>query len=137
MKRKRKQKKKYLGKRTFGKGDVKNQRGAGNRGGRGNAGRNKHKFTWVTKYAPGYFGRDRFTHISRRRIPVLHLYEIQQQATNGTLKPKEGKYSIEFKGKVLSTGRLSVAVTIKALAWSKRCEEKVKNAGGTLEKIGA
>ena len=52
-KRKRKQKGKYLGDRLFGKGDRKNARGSGNRGGRGAAGLCKHKYTWTAKYAPG------------------------------------------------------------------------------------
>ena len=37
--------KKYLGQRTRGAGNTKNRRGAGCRGGRGNAGRFKHAFS--------------------------------------------------------------------------------------------
>lgn len=136
MRRKERQKKKYLGHRSFGRGNVKNRRGSGNRGGRGKAGRDKHKFTWITAKSPGYFGRDRFYPVnSPPPMPVLHLYEVQQNATAGRLEQQGGNYRVEFQGKVLSTGKISVPVSIRALAWSKRCEEKIKKSGGSIEKI--
>lgn len=136
MKRKPRQKSKYLGHRSFGRGNVKNRRGSGNRGGRGKAGLHKHRYTWTVKYAPDYFGKYGFHPPTSREVPVMHLYDIQQRAMHGELGQKEGKYHLEFQGKILSTGALSLPVYIRALAWSKRCEEKVKKAGGTLEKIG-
>ena len=135
MRRKGRQKKKYLGHRSFGRGNVKNRRGSGNRGGRGAAGLHKHKYSWVVKYAPNYFGKHGF-HKDSPDIKIMHLYEIQQDAMHGKLEKKEGKHHLAFDGKILGTGHLSLPVHIKALAWSKRCEEKVKKAGGSLEKIG-
>ncbi|HLC68397.1 MAG TPA: uL15 family ribosomal protein [Candidatus Bilamarchaeaceae archaeon] len=136
--RKERKKKKYLGHRSFGHGNVKNRRGSGNRGGRGAAGRAKHHFTWVTRYDPDYFGRRGFHPVGHRSfLPVINLYDIEEQARKGKLEKKEGKFYFEFKGKVLATGFLELPVHIKAQAWSKRCEEKVKKAGGALEKLAA
>ncbi len=133
--RKAKQKSKYLGRGSFGKGNVKNKRGAGNRGGKGNAGLHKHRYTWTVKYAPDHFGRYGFAPLNRFKMPVMHLYDIQQRIAKGTLGKSGSAYAVEFNGKILSTGNLTHAVNIKALAWSKRCEEKVKQAGGKLEQL--
>jgi len=133
--RKPKQKRAFLGRRRFGKGDVKNSRGSGNKGGKGNAGRCKHKGTWVAVYAPGYFGKYGFANPNGTKIPVFHLFDINQKAVCGKLEKKEGKFQFEFKGKVLSTGSATVPLSIKAFSWSKRVEEKLKAAGGSIEKL--
>jgi len=134
--RKSKQKSKYLGKRRFGGGDVKNNRGSGNRGGVGNAGRCKHKGTWVAKYAPDYFGKHGFYNPTKKSTPVFQLYEINQRAVRDKLEKKDGKYYFEFKGKILGTGAVTVPLIVKAVSWSKKTEEKVKQAGGQMEKMG-
>ena len=51
--------KKFRGLRTHGRG-IKAGRGAGKRGGRGNAGLHKHKIKSVHIYAPDHFGRHGF-----------------------------------------------------------------------------
>jgi large subunit ribosomal protein L15 len=135
--RKPKQKSGYLGTRHFGCGDVKNKRGSGNRGGRGNAGRCKHKGTWVAKYAPGYFGKHGFVNPTRKKAPVSQLYDINQKAVAGKLVKKDEKYYFEFKGKILGTGSVTVPLMIRALGWSRKTEEKVRQAGGQMEKIAA
>lgn len=134
--RQKKQKSKFLGRRRFGGGDIKNRRGSGNRGGVGNAGRCKHKGTWVAKYAPGYFGKYGFANPTKKKVAVSHLFEINQCAAKNKLEKKEGKYYFEFQGKILGTGVLTVPVIIKAISWSKKTEEKVKLAGGQMEKLG-
>ena len=50
--RHQKRSRKYLGKRRWGVGNIKNARGAGDRGGVGNAGARKHNFTWMTAKHP-------------------------------------------------------------------------------------
>jgi large subunit ribosomal protein L15 len=133
--RKPRQKSKYLGRRRFGGGDVKNSRGSGNRGGRGNAGRCKHKGTWIAVYAKNYFGKFGFVSPTTKDVPVAHLFDINQRAISNKLEKKGDKFLFEFKGKILSTGVLSVPLAIKAFGWSKKTEEKVKLAGGTMEKL--
>jgi large subunit ribosomal protein L15 len=120
-------------------GNAKNRRGSGNRGGRGMAGVCKHKNSWATVYAPGYFGKHGFTRqgtaVSMKKMPVAHLYDIDRKALLGKLDKKDGKFVYSFKGKILGTGNLSHPVKISALCWSKNTEEKVKQAGGELVKL--
>lgn len=133
--RKAKRKSKYLGHRAFGTGNVKNCRGSGNRGGRGNAGLCKHKFSWMVKYDPDHFGRNGFASLNRTDIDTINIYEINRKAILGKIEKKEGKYYFEFSGKVLGAGDLTVPVFIKALAWSKGVEEKIKKCGGEIIKL--
>jgi large subunit ribosomal protein L15 len=135
MKRKKKKVGKWRGLRTHGAGNVKNRRGSGNRGGRGNAGYCKHKFTWVTRYKPDYFGKHGFVPPRRKDVETINLFEINRKALFNELEKRDEKFYFEFKGKVLGTGELSVPVVIKALEWSKKAEEKVKKCGGELIKM--
>lgn len=134
--RKERQKKQYLGHRSHGRGNVKNRRGSGNRGGRGKAGRCKHKGTWVAKYAPGYFGKHGFSNPNHKPSEAMQLFEINRRALLGKLEKREGKHFFEFRGKVIATGRVTVPLTIKALSWSRKTEEKVKAAGGDISALG-
>lgn len=133
--RKTVRKKKYRGLRFHGAGNVKNRRGSGNRGGRGNAGLHKHKFSWITKNDPDYFGKSGFTRPNATSSKVINLYDIDRKAITNQLEKKDGKYYFEFSGKVLATGSLSVPVKIKALAWSKNAEEKIKKVGAEITKL--
>ncbi len=133
--RKTVKKRKYLGLRFNGAGNVKNRRGSGNRGGRGNAGLHKHKYTWITKYAPDYFGAYGFVRPNTKKVPVVNLYDIDRQAITNKLEKKEGKLYFEFAGKVLATGILTVPVIIKALSWSKNVEEKIKKVGAEISQL--
>jgi len=134
MGRKKKQKGKYLGRRRFGKGNVKNKRGAGNRGGRGQSGLKDHKKSWVVKYDKDHFGRSGMT-AKKNKIKVINLYEIENMIRKGKLKKEGEKYSYQFKGKIIGTGQLSSPVSLKALKWSKKTEEKVKKLGGEISAI--
>ncbi len=134
--RKGKQKKGYLGHRTHGRGNVKNRRGSGNRGGRGNAGLCKQKNTWTVKYAPGYFGKHGFVRPTRKGVKVTHLYDINQKALSNKLEKKGGKYHFDFDGKVLATGTVSVPLVIRASSWSRSVEKKLAGAGGQISRLG-
>ena len=135
--RTRKQKSKRLGNRVFGKGDRKNCRGSGNRGGKGNAGMCKHKGTWAAVYAPGYFGKHGFVNPNGRSMPVSHLYEINRSALLGKIEKKGDAFHFEFRGKVLATGDVTMPLSIRALKWSRRVEEKLKAAGGSISQLEA
>ena len=119
---------KQRGSRSCGTGNAKNKRGSGGRGGVGNAGLHKHKWSWVTANEPDRYGREGLKRRSARG-KVMNLYEIN------SLAEKEGKKEVEFKGKVLATGRIRHPVAVKALSWSARAEEKIKAAGGSISKI--
>ncbi len=132
--RKAKQKTGYLGHRTHGRGNVKNRRGSGNRGGRGMAGICKHKGT--SKIAVGYFGKVGFVRPVRDApLKVAHLYDINQKAVSNQLEKKGGKYHFDFEGKVLATGSVTVPLVIRASCWSKNVEKKLSEAGGQISKL--
>lgn len=136
IKRKERQKKGYLGHRSHGRGNVKNRRGSGNRGGRGMAGIDKHKWSWAMVNAPNYFGKFGFKRpVHAKKIPVVHLFEINQQAITNKLEKKGGKFHFEFKGKVLASGNVTVPLSIRADSWSKNVEKKVGDAGGEISKL--
>jgi large subunit ribosomal protein L15 len=116
------------GSRSCGTGNVKNKRGSGCRGGVGNAGLHKHKWSWITTNDPDRYGREGLKKKSVR-VPVISLYQIESRAARG-------EKEITFKGKVLATGAIRQAVKVKALAWSARAQEKIKAAGGEIAKIG-
>jgi len=118
---------KSRGSRSCGTGNAKNKRGSGNRGGVGNAGLHKHKWSWITANDPDRYGREG---LKRKGAPgkVMNLYEINSLA-------EKGKKEMSFKGKVLATGSIRHAVVVKALSWSARAEEKIKAAGGSISKI--
>ncbi len=123
------------GTRRCGYGNVKNKRGAGCKGGVGGAGLSKHKFTWITRYDPGHFGVPGFARRNAKRAPAINLYELNSMAEKGKLKASGERYAFEFRGKVLGTGELRHALSLKAFAWSKKAEEKIKKAGGEIAKL--
>jgi large subunit ribosomal protein L15 len=121
--RKDKKSRKHLGARRWGRGNIKNGRGAGDRGGVGNGGK-KHSFTWYTAKAPELIGRPKgFVNPNRKALDYVTLAQISRM--------DRGEQELEFPGfKILSNGNLSRPVTIKASKFSKKAEDKIKAAGG-------
>ncbi|HVA82925.1 MAG TPA: uL15m family ribosomal protein [Candidatus Aquilonibacter sp.] len=123
---------KHLGQRRWGKGNIKNARGSGDRGGTGKSGA-KHKWTRIVKYEKesirkkGFFNKN-----ASVKLEVIDIAMISNMAR----KSKDAKPTIELAGyKVLSDGVLEKAVTVKASNFSKQAEEKIKKAGGEAVKI--
>lgn len=135
MARKEKQKKKYLGQRSHGRGNTKRRRGGGCRGGRGMGGIDKHKWSWAMNNDKDHFGKFGFSNPTRKNVKVTHLYEINQKALLNKLEKKGDKYQFEFRGKILATGKVTVPLAIKAQAWSKNVEKKLSESGGEISKI--
>ena len=128
--RKEKTNRKYLGTRRWGKGNIKNARGKGDRGGVGKGG-TKNKWTWVTAHAPETIRDVGFTPWHKKKMKEITLRSIDRMLTGS-----EEKVTLEFKGhKVLSNGELHKPVIIKAAGFSKSAEEKIKGAGGEAIKI--
>src|SRR5512136_2323434 len=134
---------KFRGSRTHGRG-KKAGRGAGLRGGRGNAGLHKHKWISVVKYCPDYFGHHGFKRpqsVVRDKI-TLNLSEVEQSlpvfAKDGFAVQKDGKWSVDLTkmgvDKLLGSGRIKTPITVKVAEASASAQEKLKKAGGTLVK---
>ena len=134
---------KFRGSRTHGRG-KKAGRGAGLRGGRGNAGLHKHKWISIVKYDPDHFGHHGFKRpqsVVQAKI-TMNLSEVEQflpsLSKDGFAEEKGGKWTVDLTkmgvDKLLGSGRISTPITIRVAEASKGAEEKLKKAGGALLK---
>lgn len=134
---------KFRGSRTHGRG-KKAGRGAGLRGGRGNAGLHKHKWISIVKYNPDYFGHHGFKRpqsVVSGKV-TMNLSDVEQSlpalARDGYAVQKDGKWTVDLAGlgvdKLLGSGRISTAVMVKVDEASAKAEAKLKKAGGSLLK---
>ena len=117
---------KFRGSRYHGRG-KKAGRGAGKRGGRGNAGINKHRLMTRLKYMPGHLGMFGFNrHPSLRSINVsINVQEVQNLTDGDSIDLGEAGYD-----KLLGKGRIDRAVHITVAEASAR-------ASGTTTMTGA
>ncbi len=123
--RSKKRNRKYLGTRRWGLGNIKNGRGAGDRGGVGKGGR-KHKWTLITAKFPETIKKKGFT----RWGSSGHGNEITLEAISRMLQSSKSS-SIELpEYKVLSNGSIPEKITVRAAAFSKKAAEKIQKAGG-------
>jgi large subunit ribosomal protein L15 len=134
---------KFRGSRTHGRG-KKAGRGAGLRGGRGNAGLHKHKWLSIVKYDPDHFGHHGFKRpqsVVRSKV-TMNLSEVEQAlpalSKDGFAEEKEGKWTVDLTkmgvDKLLGSGRISKPITVKVAEASASAEKKLKAAGGKLVK---
>lgn len=134
---------KFRGSRTHGRG-KKAGRGAGLRGGRGNAGLHKHKWLSIVKYDPDYFGHHGFKRpqsVVGSKV-TINLSEVEQAlpalSRDGFAEEKDGRWTVDLTkmgvDKLLGSGRISKPIAIRVAEASKSAEEKLKAAGGKLVK---
>ena len=121
--------KKYRGSRTHGRG-KKAGRGAGLKGGRGNAGLHKHKYMYMLKYMPDHFGRRGFKR-------PQELIKEDKTINVGLLEerfPNVKEINLEEKGfdKLLGAGVVNKPLVIKVPKASKRAIEKIESKGGKV-----
>jgi large subunit ribosomal protein L15 len=122
---------KFLGSRRWGAGNIKNARGAGDRGGVGKGGR-KHKMTFLNVYDKESLIHKGFAPLKRRELMIMDLTAISKKAAS----MQEPKPTLELKGyKVLGDGKLTKPMVIKADGFSKSAERKIKEAGGEAVKF--
>ena len=119
---------KFRGSRYHGRG-KKAGRGAGKRGGRGNAGLNKHKVMTRLKYMPGHWGMHGFNrHPSLRVVnTAINIGEVSEIAAGDSINLTEMGYD-----KLLGRGSIDRALKISVREASARAIEKVEAAGGSI-----
>ncbi|MDH5376528.1 MAG: 50S ribosomal protein L15 [Candidatus Bathyarchaeota archaeon] len=128
---------KKRGSRTHGWGRVGQHRGGGQRGGHGKAGFHKHRWTYVIKYEPDYFGKKGFTSPKslKRKVNAINAGTLDEIAEKLSTK-KEGKLFIDLESlgytKLLGTGKVTKPLTVKVRSCSKSAAEKIKEAGGQI-----
>jgi large subunit ribosomal protein L15 len=141
------------GGKTHGWGSMKKHRGAGNRGGRGNAGSGKradHKKPsyWDNRkpMRPGqkrgqdYFGKHGFHSVTRMPTITINLRNLDQQVDSLLADKKIRKdgdsYTIDLQSlgihKLLGTGKVTKKMHITVQHASPSAIEKIEAAGGRV-----
>ncbi len=123
------------GYRRHGKGNVKNRRGSGNKGGRGRAGLKKQKWTSIAHMKDNFFGKRGFVRPKRKEVPSINLWEINNYIKKGVIDKEGDMFVFNFAGKVLGSGNLSVPVLVRAMAFTEKAKEKIAASGGKTEII--
>jgi len=138
-------KKRQRGSRTHGGGSHKNRRGAGHRGGRGAAGRDKHEFHQHEPLGKHGFTRPPKTQDEVVTVDVRTLDEDAPLLAADGLAEEDGDgYRIDARDvvedgheadvvKVLGSGQVRGELTLVADDFSESAREKVEAAGGSVE----
>ncbi|WP_018259122.1 uL15m family ribosomal protein [Halomicrobium katesii] len=136
-------KRRQRGSRTHGGGSHKNRRGAGHRGGRGRAGRDKHEFHNYEPIGKSGFKRPQKV---KEEIAEVEVRELDEDAAllaaEGVAEATDGGYRIDAREvvdedadavKVLGAGQVRNELELVADAFSDGAREKVEAAGGSVE----
>ena len=133
---------KYRGNRTCGGGNAKMRRGAGHRGGRGNAGIKKHRKSWFLSKDPSFLiskgpGRPNVPKTVPRSVNIGSIDERAEELVNSGLAEKKAKklhLDLSSLGydKLLGGGVVKNAWVITAEGTSKIAERKITEAGGEV-----
>lgn len=137
----KKKTKKNRGSRSHGRG-IKGGRGAGERGGRGKAGLQKHKWKSIVKEDKDYFGPKGFSRpqaLVEEKEPI-NIYQLEQQLDEliekGFAEKKGSGYEVDLVkagyDKLLSQGRARFQMRIKVPSTSEKAVRKIEEAGGKV-----
>lgn len=114
--------------RTHGYGQIGQHRHSGSRGGHGNAGLHKHKWSWVIKYDPDHFGRDPFK-------PPGHVKPAKWVNVGDLDALAKGK-SLDLSSmgiqKLLGSGSVNGAYEVKVDFFTQKAQAKIEAAGGKV-----
>lgn len=130
---------KQRGSRTYGWGTVGQHRKSGMRGGFGNSGLHKHKWSWTVKYGRDYFGKYGFVRPKavveyKNCINVGSLISIIE----GKILEKDEKNRVIMDlnsmgyDKLLGSGKIDLPVVIKVKQASEIAKRKITEAGGEV-----
>ena len=137
--RRRKKVVKYRGSITHGGGSRKKRRGAGSRGGRGQAGSGKragHKRHGIVLGSRGFLPRRSVASLKAVNLGYFTLSRVDTLLSSGALQ-KEGSLvvvdlaSLGYQ-KLLGTGTITGKFKFKVASCSARAQEKIKAAGGEV-----
>ena len=142
-------KKRQRGSRTHGGGSHKNRRGAGHRGGRGAAGRDKHEHHLHEPLGKSGFSRPEKVQTDVATIDVRELDEDAPLLEAEGLAESTGDgYAIDARDvvddadtadlvKVLGSGQVRNELEVTADDFSEAAVEKIEDAGGAVKRTGA
>jgi large subunit ribosomal protein L15 len=125
---------KLRGSRTAGWGQVAQHRRSSRKGGRGMAGRRTHKFALFL--AQGGPTRGFIRKPIRKPVEAVNLTQLERLAASSAIEAGKSTVDLSSVGvdKLLGGGVAPKNVEIVVSSWSKRAEEKVKAAGGSIRK---
>jgi len=119
----------YRGMRTHGYGQIGQHRHSGSRGGHGNAGLHKHKWSWLILNDPDHFGRDPFR-------PPGYLRPARWVNVGQLDGMAKGMKILDLSsmgiGKLLGAGEVGGAYEIKVVSFTKKAQAKIEAAGGKI-----
>ena len=119
----RKIRKAHRGTRNCGRGKKGSRR---RDSGRGLAGSNKHRLSWIVKNMPGHFGAESMN--GKPKSKTVNIGYLNEWAvTNG--KDEVDALVLGFQ-KVLGRGDVTKAITVRAKAFTASAKEKIESAGG-------
>ncbi|MEM3401907.1 MAG: uL15 family ribosomal protein [Candidatus Hadarchaeales archaeon] len=130
---------KKRGSRTHGRGCAKRGRKSGEKGGTGMSGGHKHKWSYVIRYMPDYFGKHGFKmHPVTREAPTMNVGEIEERLeeliAQGVASREGEKIRVDLGklgiSKVLGGGRVTKPIEVVAGEFSALAKEKLEKAGG-------
>ncbi|MCW4019642.1 MAG: 50S ribosomal protein L15 [Candidatus Bathyarchaeota archaeon] len=128
---------KKRGSRTQGYGRVGQHRKSGGKGGR-KPGRHKHGWSYVQRYKPDYFKKNRFKSLRSRTENIINLKQLEEIASQLSPKRKARKTKIlvDLKemgyAKLLGTGKITLPVSVKVPSCSEAALRKIEEAGGQV-----
>jgi large subunit ribosomal protein L15 len=122
--------KKFRGSMTHGRG-KKGGRGAGLRGGRGNAGLLKHRYMHMVKNMPDHFGRHGFKrHPSIvKKDKIINVGQLEERFPG----KKDINLTKEGFDKLLGGGKITSGVKINVKAASQKAIDKIAEKGGEVK----
>ncbi|MEZ0290450.1 MAG: uL15 family ribosomal protein [Sulfolobales archaeon] len=143
--RRRKKSRKLRGRtRTMGWGRIGQHRKSGSRGGRGAVGFHKHKWVWVLKYFPDWYGKRGFTPRNPsyeeevREISIRDLADLveKMRLENKLVYSESGRIKIDLTelgfNKLVGGGRIDYPVEVVTVYATERAVEEIKRAGGEV-----
>ncbi len=130
------------GSRTHGWGQIGQHRKTGAKGGRGESGKHKHKWTWILRYDRDYFGKHGFFRPNRREVKSMNLLQLATVVENleeqGLLKIVDDRIVVDLNSmgvkKIIGGGRINRPLLVIVENWTRTAEEKIREAGGEIVK---
>ncbi len=144
QKRKSKKITKMRGVRSAGYGRTKGHRAAGQRGGKGMAGSEKHHYIKVMQENPKYFGKWGFKRPQKvvENIVIVNIGDIDEAADRlverGVASMKGKKYNIDITklgiDRILGSGKVTRKLDLIGVkSITPRAREKVTSSGGSVD----
>ena len=142
VERSKRKKNRLRGHRSHGKGNTKNRRGAGCRGGRGRAGSKKHKRTLYYETIGNKVRlKKQFVAKGRKQPQALNLddlnYLVEGLVKREKIEKQGDLYLLDGDkiglDKVLSRGKLEHKVLLKNVFASKAAVKKIEESGSKIE----